>query len=68
MILLLAEFGDKNERHIVSVFKLIQDLTAKPQPKAPKDKPPMYFTSLMEKLPGDHKAKWLAGAALNTSD
>ena len=68
VILLLAEFGEKNERHIVSVFKLIQDLTAKPQPKAPKDKPPMYFTSLMEKLPGDHKAKWLAGAALNTSD
>lgn len=25
VILLLAEFGDKNERHIVSVFKLIQD-------------------------------------------
>ncbi len=28
-ILLLAEFGDKNERHIVTVFKLIQDLIAK---------------------------------------
>lgn len=68
VILLLAEFGEKNERHIVSVFKLIQDLTAKPHPKTPKDKPPMYFTSLMEKLPGNHKAKWLAGAALNTSD
>ncbi|MEE5994742.1 MAG: type IV secretory system conjugative DNA transfer family protein, partial [Oscillospiraceae bacterium] len=68
VILLLAEFGEKNERHIVSVFKLIQDLTAKPQPKSPKDKPPMYFTTLMEKLPSDHKAKWLAGAALNTSD
>ena len=26
VILLLAEFGEKNERHIVSVFKLIQDL------------------------------------------
>ncbi len=68
VILLLAEFGEKNERHIVSVFKLIQDLTAKPPPKSPKDKPPMYFTTLMEKLPSDHKAKWLAGAALNTSD
>ncbi len=68
VILLLAEFGEKNERHIVSVFKLIQDLTAKPKPKSPKDKPPMYFTTLMEKLPSDHKAKWLAGAALNTSD
>uniref|UniRef100_UPI0025D6BDCF type IV secretory system conjugative DNA transfer family protein n=1 Tax=Ruminococcus sp. TaxID=41978 RepID=UPI0025D6BDCF len=30
VILLLAEFGEKNERHIVSVFKLIQDLIAKP--------------------------------------
>lgn len=28
----------------------------------------MYFTKLMEKLPTDHKARWLAGAALNTSD
>lgn len=68
VILLLAEFGEKNERHIVSVFKLIQDLIAKPQPKGSKDKPPMYFTKLMEKLPSDHKAKWLAGAALNTAD
>lgn len=67
VILLLAEFGDKNERHIVSVFKLIQDLLAKYQP-APKAKPRMYFSKLMEKLPPEHKAKWLAGAALNTSD
>ncbi len=68
VILLLAEFGDKNERHIVSVFKLIQDLIAKPPPKSKTDKPPMYFTKLMDKLPGDHKAKWFAGAALNSSD
>ena len=68
VILLLAEFGEKNERHIVSVFKLIQDLTAKPPPRDAKDKPQMYFTKLMEKLPTDHKARWLAGAALNTSD
>ena len=68
VILLLAEFGEKSERHIVSVFKLIQDLTAKPSPRDAKDKPQMYFTKLMEKLPTDHKARWLAGAALNTSD
>lgn len=68
VILLLAEFGEKNERHIVSVFKLIQDLIAKPPPKHEKDKPKMYFTTLMEKLPSEHKAKWLAGAALNSSD
>ena len=67
VILLLAEFGDKNERHIVSVFKLIQDLLAKYQPN-PKVKPKMYFSKLMDKLPSEHKAKWLAGAALNSSD
>lgn len=66
VILLLAEFGDRNERHIVSVFKLIQDLIAKPEPK--NSKSPMYFTTLMEKLPSEHKAKWLAGAALNSAD
>ena len=68
VILLLAEFGEKNERHIVSVFKLIQDLIAKPPPKNAKDKPQMYFTELMGKIPSDHKAKWLAGAALNSAD
>lgn len=67
VILLLAEFGDKNERHIVSVFKLIQDLLAKYQPD-PKVKPKMYFSKLMDKLPSEHKAKWLAGAVLNASD
>lgn len=67
VILLLAEFGDKNERHIVSVFKLIQDLLAKYQPN-PKAKPKMYFSKLMDNLPSEHKAKWLAGAALNSSD
>lgn len=66
VILLLAEFGDRNERHIVSVFKLIQDLIAKPEPKNSKSS--MYFTTLMEKLPSEHKAKWLAGAALNSAD
>lgn len=64
VILLLAEFGDRNERHIVSVFKLIQDLISKPDGKGQK----MYFTTLMEKLPSEHKAKWLAGAALNSAD
>ena len=67
VIMLLAEFGDKNERHIVSVFKLIQDLLAKVQPDS-KAKAKTYFSELMEKLPPEHKAKWFAGAALNTSD
>jgi len=68
IILLLAEFGENNERHIVSVFKLIQELIEKSSPKNSKDKNSMYFAKLMDKLPSDHKAKWLAGAALNTAD
>ena len=67
-ILLVAEFGDKNERHIVTVFKLIQDLIAKKPARTSKDKTQMYFAELMDMLPSEHKAKWLAGAALNSSD
>ena len=53
LILLLAEFGEKNERHIVSVFKLIQDLLepekAKKSGKTVQQK--SGFKSLMERLP-----------------
>lgn len=62
-ILLIAEFCPKEERHIVSVFKLIQDLLA-PSPVKGKNQ----FQLLMEKLPSEHKARWLAGAALNTAE
>ncbi|MCU6720170.1 type IV secretory system conjugative DNA transfer family protein [Porcipelethomonas ammoniilytica] len=70
LILLLAEFGEKNERHIVSVFKLIQDLLepekAKKSGKTVQQK--SGFKSLMERLPDEHKAKWLAGSALYSAD
>ena len=66
LILLLAEFGEKNERHIVSVFKLIQDLLepekAKKSGKTVQQK--SGFKSLMERLPEEHKAKWLSGCTL----
>lgn len=62
-ILLIAEFAPKEERHIVSVFKLIQDLFA---PSGIKGK--NRFQLLMDRLPNEHKARWFAGAALNTSD
>jgi type IV secretion system protein VirD4 len=62
-ILLIAEFAEKKERHIVSVFKLIQDLLA---PSGVKGK--NQFQLLMDRLPSEHKAKWFAGAALNTGD
>lgn len=66
IILLLAEFGDKNERHIVSVFKLIQDLLEPVQTKKSDKK--SSFKALMERLPSEHKAKWLAGSALHSAD
>lgn len=63
VILLIAEFAPPEQRHIVSVFKLIQDLLA---PSGVKGK--NQFQILMEKLPPDHKTRWFAGAALNTSE
>ena len=63
-ILLVAEFCKPEERHIVSVFKIIQELLAPSNNKQQKNQ----FHSLMALLPDDHKAKWFAGAALNTSE
>ena len=62
-ILLVAEFCQADERHIVSVFKIIQELLAPSNMKG-KNK----FQALVELLPDEHKAKWFAGAALNTSE
>ena len=69
VVLLLAEFlppedGDPDVRHIVSVFKLVQDLLA--PSKTAKHK--SQFQVLMDKLPPEHKARWFAGAALNSSE
>lgn len=63
VILLVAEFCENEERHIVSVFKLVQDLL---QPSQIKGK--SKFQLLLAQLPDDHKAKWFAGSALNTSE
>ena len=66
---MLAEFlpPDKDHpqerRHIVSVFKLVQDLL---EPSRVKGK--SHFQLLMAKLPPDHKARWFAGAALNSAE
>lgn len=69
VVLLLAEFlppedGEPDVRHIVSVFKLVQDLLA--PSKTAKHK--SQFQVLMDKLPPEHKARWFAGAALNASE
>lgn len=62
-ILLVAEFCEHGARHIVSVFKIIQDLLA---PSRVRGK--TQFQVLMDKLPLEHKARWFAGSALNTSE
>ena len=63
VILLIAEFCPPEKRHIISVFKLIQDLLAPSGTKGVS-----RFQMLIDKLHGEHKARWFAGAALNSSD
>ena len=71
VILLIAEFLPPTEengkmvdcRHIISVFKMVQDLLA---PSKIKGK--SQFQILMDKLPEEHKARWFAGAALNSAE
>ncbi len=63
VILLIAEYCESKERHIVSVFKLIQDLLA---PSGVKGR--TLFQMLLAHLPDDHKTKWFAGAALNSAE
>lgn len=56
VILLIAEFCPKEKRHIISVFKLIQDLLA-----PSKGKGRNQFQLLMAKLPDPHKQNGLPG-------
>ena len=63
LILLVTEFFPREKQHIVSVFKLLQDLLA---PSKVKGK--SQFQLLMQLLRDDHKARWLAGAALNSGE
>jgi len=70
VILLLSEYlppaeGEPEARHIVSVFKLVQDLLAvDPRSRDQRN----GFQILMDRLPENHRAYMLAGAALNASD
>lgn len=68
VVLLLAEFmppkdGEPEKRHIVSAFKLVQDLLAMPSSRGRNG-----FQLLVDILPPEHKARWLAGAALTAAD
>lgn len=62
-VLLLAEFGEKDERHIVSVFKIIQDMCVFVG-DGQSDNMVSRFGQIIKMLPEDHKAKWFAGAAV----
>lgn len=68
VVLLLSEFLPPEEtegyetRHIASVFQLVQELLMQGQMGG------NQFQELMQLLPADHKAKWLAGSALTASD
>lgn len=62
-ILLVSEFGEEGTRHIVSVFKVIQDLLAPSKVKGESQ-----FKLLLNKLPPEHKARWFAGSALNSGE
>ena len=62
-ILLVAEFCPPTQRHIVSVFKIIQELMVPSQSKGQ-----TQFQVLLSMLPDTHKAKWFAGAATSTAD
>jgi type IV secretion system protein VirD4 len=68
VVLLLAEFLPPEEtdgievRHISSVFKLVQELLEDSGGHGRKQ-----FHNLMDMLPPDHKAKWLAGSALTAT-
>ena len=71
VILLIAEYLPPTKedgevvdiRHIISVFKMVQDLM---EPSKIKGK--SKFQLLMDKLPPEHKARWFAGAALNSAE
>lgn len=60
VILLISELCRPAERHIVSVFKITQQLM-EIDPKTVNQKgivPTTYLTELFTMLPNDHKAKW----------
>ena len=71
VVLLLSEYLPPREidgalrerRHIVSVFKLVQELLA-PSILPGKNE----FQLLMDRLPEEHKAKWFSGSALTAAE
>lgn len=63
VIMLVAEYASPNERHIISVNEVVQDLFGTNKPKDDSE-----YKKLLDKLPAGHKAKMFAGAALFSAD
>ena len=61
-ILLVSRYGGEGERHIVSVFKLLQEMIGKGKDGKSE------FQNLLNLLSEDDKIRWLAGAALNSAE
>jgi type IV secretion system protein VirD4 len=63
-IMIISEFAEKSERHIISVAKFIQETLGRNSQYENKTD----FQVILDKLPDDHKARFFAGSALNTSE
>lgn len=61
-ILLASRYGGEGERHIVSVFKLLQEMIGKGKDGKSE------FQNLLNLLSEDDKIRWFAGAALNSAE
>ena len=61
-ILLVSRYGGEGERHIVSVFKLLQEMIGKGKDGKSE------FQNLLNLLSEDDKIRWFAGAALNSAE
>ena len=61
-ILLVSRYGGEGERHIVSVFKLLQEMIGKGKDGKSE------FQNLLNLLADDDKIRWFAGAALNSAE
>lgn len=61
-ILLISEYAEPEERHIVSVYKLIQELSGVVEDQDSK-KPITKVQDMLDRLPADSKIKMFAGAS-----
>jgi Type IV secretory pathway, VirD4 components len=58
LILLISQYADEGERHILSVFKIIQEQAQQDEEGVELNKTKLFY--LLQKLPENDKAKWMA--------